>query len=86
MEDRRATATAWHKEWSDILVGLGDAPLAVPLLIDNIDCTVEKYFDALPERLYVLEDGAIVDRGGQGPFDYSVSALEAVLEQRFKAK
>lgn len=54
-----------------------------PHLVDPIEDGARFAFAALPERLYVLEAGAVQYQGGQGPFGYKPQEVEAWLRARF---
>lgn len=41
-----------------------------PLYIDLMDDNTASTYDALPERLYIIENGKIAYQGGPGPFEY----------------
>ena len=60
---------------------VGDAAAAPRLLVDDVDDALATAFGALPERLYVLQDGKVAFRGGQGPFDYSLDDVRAALRR-----
>lgn len=55
-----------------------------PLYIDLMDNNTASAYDALPERLYIIENGRIVYQGGPGPFEYYLQDIEEWLEKRFK--
>src|SRR5688572_1786556 len=56
---------------------------AIPLLVDPIANEANAFYAGWPERLYVIEDGVIVYKGGPGPFEFKPEELEAWLAQRF---
>lgn len=47
-------------------------PQDCPVLLDKLDDAANKAFAALPERLYIVNGGNVVYKGGQGPFRYKV--------------
>jgi hypothetical protein len=52
----------------------------VPLAIDAIDNRADKAYAAWPERIYVIaRGGAILYRGGLGPFGFHPEEAEKVL-------
>lgn len=53
------------------------------LVCDAIDNPVYNYYDCWPERLYIIQDGVIVYKGGKGPFDYKLAEVKAWLAERF---
>jgi hypothetical protein len=72
-EERCAVARAW----------IDDLQPQTPYVVDPIENVARFAFAALPERLYVLEDGAVQYKGGKGPFDYHPEEVEAWLLERF---
>ena len=61
--------------------------LTIPLLVDDIDNTVMRAFDAFPDRLYIISpDGRIVFQGGRGPRGFSVPEMETALKKLLAAK
>ena len=40
-------------------------------------------FGAWPERLYIIQDGVVVYRGGMGPFDYKLAEVKDWLADKF---
>ena len=55
----------------------------IPLLVDPIANPANALYAGWPERLYVIEDGVIVYKGGQGPFEFKPEELEAWLAKRY---
>jgi thiol-disulfide isomerase/thioredoxin len=51
----------------------------IPIFIDSMDNKCVEIFQAKPERLYVIKDGKIMFRGGRGPFNYNLTALDEYL-------
>jgi len=49
------------------------------ILVDPMDDRANIAYAALPERLYVVQDGRVIYQGGLGPFDYKISDVEAFL-------
>jgi type I thyroxine 5'-deiodinase len=70
-EQRLATARAFVAT-----LGLRDTPV----LVDSISDELENRYEARPERLYVVQHGKVLWRGGLGPFDYDAAGLAAFLE------
>lgn len=52
-----------------------------PVLIDTIANTCSRQYRAYPERLYIILDGLVVFKGGMGPQDYKIDAVEAWLKE-----
>ncbi len=54
-----------------------------PTLVDRMDFPVEKRYTAWPERMYLVDtDGAIVYKGGPGPYGFDPGELgEAIREE-----
>lgn len=56
--------------------------LTIPLLVDDIDDTVSRSFDAMPDRMYIIsKDGRIAYKGGRGPREFSVPEMQEELEK-----
>ena len=54
----------------------------IPILVDDIDDTVNKAYAALPTRLYLIdEDGRIVYAGDLGPFGFKPQELKVAIEE-----
>jgi len=70
--DRLNAATTLREEAGEALKGC-------KILVDPMDDRANIAFAALPERLYVVQDGQIIYQGGLGPFDYKISEVEAFL-------
>ena len=66
MDERMKVFTDWY-EWL--------SPTS-PHFVDTISDEARFAFNALPERLYIIEDGKVVYRGDAGPFGYRESFLE----------
>ena len=51
-----------------------------PLVVDEIDNRVGQAYDAVPDRLYVVDgEGLIAYRGGPGPFGFNPYEMEQSL-------
>jgi len=70
--DRLNAATTLKEEAGEALKGC-------KILVDPMDDRANIAYAALPERLYIVQDGQIVYQGGLGPFDYKISEVEAFL-------
>lgn len=72
-----------HKVMQDRLAAtekmLSMEPLSCPVLVDLMEDKCNKAFAAMPERLYIVQDGVIVYKGGRGPFDYRLSEVQDFL-------
>jgi hypothetical protein len=54
--------------------------LKIPQLVDDMQDTVGKAYNALPDRLFIVgEDGKIAYRGERGPRGFKVAELEKAL-------
>lgn len=53
----------------------------IDVFVDDMCNSASKMFGAMPERLYVIRDGRVVYKGGQGPWDYSVPKMEQWLQK-----
>ena len=61
--------------------------LTIPQLVDDLDNTVMRAFDAFPDRLYIISpDGRIAFQGGRGPRGFSVPEMEMALKKLLAAK
>ena len=70
IEERMAAARGFVER-------LGVDPASV--LVDSIDDTLERAYEARPERLYVLQGGKVLWRSGLGPWDYDVAGFGKFL-------
>jgi len=59
---------------------------SVDLYVDDISDHTAIIYEALPERLYIIENGIIVYKGGEGPFEYIPSDVDAWLAARFPGR
>ena len=56
--------------------------LKIPLLVDDIQDTVNKAYSAWPDRLFILgADARIAYAGGPGPRGFNVAEMAAALQQ-----
>jgi len=60
-----------------------DLHIKFPVLVDDMTDECDAKFRAWPERLFVIENGVVVYRGGIGPFGYHPSEVAAFLGERF---
>ncbi|XP_042210455.1 type I iodothyronine deiodinase-like isoform X1 [Homarus americanus] len=56
-------------------------PLECPVLVDLLTDETSKTYGSVPERLYIVQDGVIVYKGGQGPNNYKLAEVEEWLEK-----
>ena len=52
------------------------------VLVDSIDDELENRYEARPDRLYVVQGGKVLWRGGVGPFGYDADGFAAFLEAK----
>ncbi|KAM4872792.1 type I iodothyronine deiodinase isoform 2-T2 [Thomomys bottae] len=52
-----------------------------PVVIDTMENQSSQLYAALPERLYVLQEGRILYKGKPGPWNYNPEEVRAVLEK-----
>lgn len=52
-----------------------------PVVVDLMDDEGRIEYDALPERLYIIQNGIIAYKGGPGPYDYDLIEIEKWLKQ-----
>ena len=62
---------------------VADLAPSSPYFCDPIDDNTRFAFEAWPERLYILENGKIAYRGGEGPFDYNTEEVAEWLAAKF---
>eukprot|EP00090_Calanus_glacialis_P015331 TRINITY_DN24214_c0_g1_i1.p2 TRINITY_DN24214_c0_g1~~TRINITY_DN24214_c0_g1_i1.p2 ORF type:complete len:124 (-),score=40.21 TRINITY_DN24214_c0_g1_i1:113-484(-) len=74
MRERMEAANTLKEEAGQILEGC-------PILVDPMDDRANLAYAALPERLYVVQDGKITYEGGVGPRNYSIDELDAFLSK-----
>lgn len=56
--------------------------LTIPLLVDDLDDTVMRAFDAMPDRLYIISPEArIAYKGEHGPRGFNIPEMEAALKK-----
>ena len=61
--------------------------LTIPMLVDDIDDTVSRAFDAMPDRMYIIgKDGRIAYKGGRGPREFNVQEMTGALEKLLATK
>ena len=57
-----------------------DLKLGMPVLVDDMDDTVARAFNAMPDRLFIVKaDGTIGYRGDRGPRGFDVDAMATSL-------
>nr|XP_023405334.1 type I iodothyronine deiodinase isoform X1 [Loxodonta africana] len=52
-----------------------------PVVVDTMQNVSSQLYAALPERLYVLQEGRILYKGKPGPWNYHPEEVRAVLEK-----
>ena len=56
--------------------------LTLPMLVDDMENTVAKAYNAFPDRLFILgADGRIAYRGDRGPRGFKVDEMEKALQK-----
>lgn len=58
-------------------------PMPWPLVVDTMDDLANLKYDAIPERLVVIEDGKVTFATARGPAGYKPERLQEFLQQRF---
>lgn len=72
LDERRAVAAV-------CLAKLALEPM--PALVDDMQDTANRAYDAYPDRLYLVgADGRIAYRGGPGPFGFDPDELEEAIQ------
>uniref|UniRef100_A0AAR2L8L8 Iodothyronine deiodinase n=3 Tax=Pygocentrus nattereri TaxID=42514 RepID=A0AAR2L8L8_PYGNA len=52
-----------------------------PVVVDEMNDITASRYGALPERLYVLQGGKVIYKGGKGPWGYSPEEVRKVLQK-----
>ncbi|NXD32456.1 IOD1 deiodinase, partial [Spelaeornis formosus] len=52
-----------------------------PVVVDTMQNQSSQLYAALPERLYVIQEGRICYKGKAGPWNYNPEEVRAVLEK-----
>ena len=73
LEDRLTAARKFVKDFE----------YPVEMVVDSMKDQALLRYEASPERLFVIERGVVVYRGGQGPFFYKPEEVLAWLHTRF---
>jgi len=61
--------------------------ITIPVLVDDMDDTVNRAYTAWPERLFVVDvDGRVAYAGGPGPFQFKPAELHEFLAGRLGAR
>jgi len=56
--------------------------MTMPLLVDDINDTVARTFEAFPDRMYIIgKDGRIAYKGGRGPREFDVAEMQEELKK-----
>jgi len=64
-----------------------DLGLGMPVLVDDMQDTVAKAYNALPNRLFIVKaDGTIGYRGQRGPRGFDVAGMTKALERILAAE
>lgn len=74
-----------HQNIQDRLVAarrlLKELP-SCPVVLDTMENLCSAKYAALPERLYILQEGKIVYKGNIGPWGYKPEEVRSVLEKK----
>ncbi len=63
-----------------------DAKCISPYFVDPIDDAAGKAYAAAPERLYIIRNGKIAYKGGEGPFYYDLDEVIDFLNHNLHIK
>lgn len=56
--------------------------LTMRVLVDDMEDTIAKAYNAMPDRLFILSaDGKVAYRGNRGPRGFDVDEMEAALKK-----
>ena len=62
-----------------------DLKLGMPVLVDDMQDSVAKAYNAMPDRLFIVKaDGTIGYRGNRGPRGFDVDEMEKALAKLLK--
>jgi len=53
------------------------------MVVDTFKEQVNERFDSWPERLYIIQDGRVVYKGGMGPFNYRLAEVKDWLAEKY---
>lgn len=56
---------------------------SLEIVCDSMEGDISTRYGAWPERLYIILDGVIVYKGGQGPFDYRLWEVQEWLYEKY---
>ena len=59
----------------------GEEEFPCPIVVDKMDNAASHAYGALPERLFIVKDGAVVFVGGEGPYLYDINKMEKKLRE-----
>ena len=60
----------------------GKLDLGMPQLVDDMQNSVAKAYNAMPDRLFILDArGKVAYRGARGPKGFKVAEMEAALQR-----
>ena len=57
---------------------------SVPVYVDTLENIGESLYGAHPERLYIIQGGKIVMKGGEGPLNYKLEDAADWLQDHFR--
>lgn len=76
-----------HKSLSDRLSAASlfrdHKKLEMDILVDSMKGQVCDRYEAWPERLYIIQDGVVVYKGGVGPQGYKIPEVQQFLKSKF---
>ena len=71
--------------WKDEVDGIEEAIELgkFKIVCDDIDCNAETKFNALPERIFILnKNNTIAVKGGYGPDDFDINIIDRFLSRK----
>ena len=57
---------------------------SVPVYVDTLENIGESLYGAHPERLYIIQGGKIVMKGGEGPLNYKLEDAADWLQDHYR--
>lgn len=62
---------------------INDHSLEFDVVCDSMNNDIYEFYDAWPERLFIIEKGIVVYKGGPGPFEYKLAEVKDWLIERY---
>jgi len=79
IEERLERMQWWYKEYSKVCEDRNEPKMEVPWVSDTMEDDVDEAYNVYPFRIYVVQDGIVLYRGGHGPFAQSIAKVQSVI-------